>query len=449
MKGTRLDENEMLTTKQDLAPGDIPEMEQWQDALQKGLGRALLWAKNGLWREKAILLNACLTDLRFDRQVEEGRGPWMWQIMEATGVIEDFREPILESLGRINDLAAQQLCQFCVYYAQRGDHRFRHSLQRIVSEKPVSDCPWLGEEELVEMDGAAGLLFAAKVRAKSLQHREWEWDDKAMMDMAIEKIGEPRVVEFVAQESESSPELRWFFDTWHRAVEKRAAEPKQNHADRMRQYTLSDAIQAAEVTPNRDFSLRGWGMYASEGDLQKTLDCLFNSHNPEVIVNYLQVFSNRPLPQFDDRVLDLLRHENKRVRNRAFTAVAKNTHPAIRKFALDRLHTHSVEPNFLELFIKNYHLGDEDLLLTHLRLPEDQDQRHWLLMDVIKILEENDAARSDVLASWVYRWTPCGSCRRHAAKLLIMRGAAPKWLIEECQYDSDPDTRRLVKDGTS
>jgi hypothetical protein len=341
----------------DNAPGEMPETDQWQDALQKGLGRALRWAANGRWTEKPILLDACLTDLRYDRQCEDARGPWLWQIMEAMGAIEDFREPILESLGRIsNGLAAQQLCQFCVFYAMRGDHRFRHSLQRIVSEKPLSDCPWLGEEELIELDGAAGFHFAANARARSLRHRPWDWDDKALLDMGIAKLGEPNVVALFAQEPESAPELQQLFDAWRTAEEQKTLRPKQSHADRMRQYTLGDVIQAAEGTPNRAAILRGWGMVASERDLQATLDHLFNSHNPQVIANYLRVFSNRPVPQFDHRLLGLLNHEAEHVRHRAYAAVAQNAHPAIRKLAVDHLPTHSAVTTgwLVRLKEKNY-----------------------------------------------------------------------------------------------
>jgi hypothetical protein len=440
----------MVMIEEDMAPSENPAASHWQDALQKGMGRALMWTKNGVLPGKAILLDACLTDLRYDRQCEEVRGPWLWQIMDATGTIEDFREPILDSLRSVSDgLAAQQLCQFAVSYAMLGDHRFRHALQQIVSQKPAADCPWLGEEELVELDSTAGFLYSAKARASTLPDREWDWDDKAMLDMAIEKLGEQKVTEALERESESAPDLRRLLEGWRSVVERKASEPKQSHVGHMRQYSLSDVIQAAEAMPNRAGFLRGWGMYANEGDLQAVLECIFNSDKAELIANYLRVFSNRALPHFDDRMLGLLEHEDEQVRNRAYAAVAKNSHPAVRKFALEHLQTHVHQPNFVELFIKNYQPGDEDLLRDHLQLPEDPDDRHWLLMNVTKVLEENHGARCDVLSLWAYRWTPCGSCRYHAAKLLLARAAVPKWLRNECLFDCYTDTKELVMESVS
>ena len=74
-----------------MEPNELPNSLDLAEAIQKGLGRALLWAKKGLWSDKAILLNACLHDLRYDRQCEEARGPWLWQMMEAVGVADEFR----------------------------------------------------------------------------------------------------------------------------------------------------------------------------------------------------------------------------------------------------------------------------------------------------------------------------------------------------------------------
>ncbi|HEV2969202.1 MAG TPA: hypothetical protein VGY55_04370 [Pirellulales bacterium] len=436
-------------SRSDIEPGEVPDGADWQDALQKGLGRALRWAKNGKGRDETILLNACLTDLRYDKQCEDARGSWLWQIMEASAVVDRFREPILKSLQSVDyEVNAQQLCQFCVFYAMNGDDRFRHRLQEIVAEKPLPDCPWLGEEELIELDAEAGFLFVARARGERLLNREWDLDDMAMMDSAIEQLGESKAVELLAREAEASPEVRCFLERWRTYAETTVREPRQAHADRMRRITLSEIVRTAENAQKGAGHFRGWGMYARQDDLKAVLDRLFNSHAPGVIINYLHVFSNRPLPQFDERLLGLLEHEDERVRRRAYSTVAQNAHSSIRKFALDHLQTPAGEPKSLALLIRNFRPGDEDILLANLRIPDDPVERHWFLMDLLEILEQNPAARPGALALQSFRWTPCGTCRYRAAKLLIARSVAPKWLTDECQYDSVVDTRQLVKIGS-
>jgi hypothetical protein len=435
-------------TEWHIEPPDFPTAAHCRDAIQKGLGRALRWAERGVWKDREVLLEACLTDFRYDRQCEDARGPWLWRMMQAVRVIEAFRLPLLNAVEKIHDgLAAVQLCQFYVRYARQGDERFRRQLRRIVAEKPDPSCPWLGEQELIELEGEAGFLFVAKIRGAGLLEREWDWDwdDKALIDAAIDQLGTPKILDALQSASASSKEIDCFQKNWRAAVEKEGGVPKQNHANRMREYTLDDVIRAAEGARNQAGLLRGWGMYASEGDLEMILERLLACREPEWIANYLRVFSNRALPRFDERMLGLLDHEDEKVRGWAYRAVGQNAHPAVREFVIGRLYLQLIDPEYLHLFMRNFQPGDEVLILETLSIPDDADQRHGLLMDVVKVLEQNPAARCETLALLAYRLTPCGSCRFHAVKLLVDRNVAPAWLIAECGYDAVSDTRELVE----
>ena len=434
-----------MPTELGMGPVKNPSSSHFRDALQKGLGRAVLWAKKGVWNERNVLLEACLNDFRYDASCEEPRGTWLWGIIGAVGAVDDFREAILEALQTLEDgLAAQQACQFCVLYAQRGDGRFRRRLQEIVAQKPVADCPWRGEEELIDLDREAGFLFAVRARGEAFLNREWDWDDTALVRAAVERLGEQAVVVLLDQESPASADVGRFRTNWLAARERKSPEPGQGLAERMRQLSLDEIVGQAENARNRAAVFRGWGMYAQEADLQAVLARLLQSRNPDVLVNYLRIFSNRPMPRFDERVLGLLDHADANVRGRAYTTVAQNTHPAIRHFAIQNVQERFAAPNFLELFVKNFQPEDGKLLLSHLRVPDDPDQRHSLMMDLIKIVEQNPSAPCLELAVPAYGATPCSVCRSKAVKLLATRKVAPSWLVEECRWDSNSATRAFA-----
>lgn len=436
----------MAVSTSNFAPATKPSFNDWQDALQKGLGRALLWAKNGEIADKSLLLNACSIDLRYDRQCEKPRGDWLWEIMEVAGAMEDLREPILESLKSAKDAyAAQQLCQFAVHYATRGDHRFRDALERVVEEKPDSTGPWLGESQLIRLNGASGFITAVKVRSKWLETKDFDLDHWALFRKATDILGQDAIAQALDEALKTTPELKGIVEGWHAWNQhKTPVDTKSNHKKRMQQFTVEDVIQAVEGQSNQTWILLGWGKHASEADLQIILNRLFECGDTQIVERYLRVFSNRSLPQFDARLLTLLDHDDEQVKSRAYVAVAKNAHPSIRSFALMHLPIRYNDRNFVDLFIKNFQPGDESLLIEHLELPDNDDGRHELLTTVLDILEKNENAIADVLALWIYRWTPCALCRNHAAKLLFDRTNAPQWLGEECQHDSYTDTRELV-----
>src|SRR5439155_17040735 len=97
------------------------------------------------------------------------------------------------------------------------------------------------------------------------------------------------------------------------------------------------------------------------------------------------------------------------------------------------------------LFIKNYEQGDEQRTLNAIEFPNDSCDRHSLLLEVTKILEQNPAADCRQLGVIGYACTPCEMCRYYAVRLLLDRQAAPEWLCEECRYDSCEECRKLVE----
>ncbi len=152
----------------DYSPAAWPSLDQQRDALRKGLGRAMQWAIGGRLDDEP-LLEACLHDQRFDGQVEDSRGDWLWKMVQAVGAAERFRVPILHALYDLSDSrSATQVCELARCYAKQGDEAFRSQLYEIVAKRPFEDTPWLGEEEIIAVDGEQGFLFAARVRGRLL-----------------------------------------------------------------------------------------------------------------------------------------------------------------------------------------------------------------------------------------------------------------------------------------
>lgn len=426
----------------DYSPPSSPSLDQQQDALRKGLGRAWKWALSGCL-DDTPLLEACLRDQRFDGQVEDPRGGWLWQMIEAVGARERFRVPILQALYDLaDDGSAIQLCQLARYYAEKGDETFRTRLYEIVEQKPVADSPRLGEEEIVSLDGEKAFVFAARVRGVSLAGREWEWDDSSLADLAVERFGEASVSKLLDISLDEG--ISRFRQHWQDEKQKKAKRlDYRSHTEEMKAISFDEAIRAAEGE-SRCSWLRGWGIHASVSDLRTVLQRLWGAREPGIIVNLLTVFSARELPEFDARLIELCRHGDEEVKRRAFAALARNAHPLAREFAMTELRKGVRHRSVVALFINNYCQGDEHRLLEAMELPDDKDEFHWLLMNAIEVLEKNPEADCSRLGIVAYALTPCENCRFHAARLLTKQRAAPGWLIEECRYDSGEDCRALV-----
>jgi hypothetical protein len=312
-----------------------------------------------------------------------------------------------------------------------------------VEQKPFPE-NWsnLGEEEIVALDGEQAFLFAARLRGASLADREWGWEDDHLLQFASKRFGESRVSG--ALEASSDTGVRRFLESWRRD-ELRKAESKQldTYKEQMAAISSAEVIRAAEGERNR-FRFRSWGRLASEADLRLILQRLRIEQRPQVLVKLLQVFSARPLPDFDSRLIELCRHDNEEVRRRAFRVLEQNSHPLIRAFALTELRGGLRDGRLAGLFINNYHPGDEQRLLEALELPADAGELHWLLVDIVKMFEKNANADCSRLGVICYASNPCEYCRLRSARLLLKHQAAPQWLTEECRHDSSEECRELI-----
>ncbi len=118
-------------------------------------------------------------------------------------------------------------------------------------------------------------------------------------------------------------------------------------------------------------------------------------------------------------------------------------------FAISQLESGVGGRSVVSLFTRNYQRGDEQRILSSLTLPDDDFERHSLLMNVIKVLTHNPTADVTRLAMIVYSATPCALCREDSVELLLRQHAAPEWLIEECRFDAYSACRELVSDSAA
>ncbi len=414
------------------------------DALKKGLGRAYVWSMAAKVPPDC-LLQACLSDYRFDRQVEEVRGSWLWQLIVAAALVDQFKDAIHEALEAIEESDAEaQLCQLARYFASAGDNRFVKQLRRIVIEKPVQEGEWLGEEELISLTGKDGFLAAVGRHGADLVSRDWEWFDRTLADTAVEKLGEESVIQMLHTAASGDNRVQRFFEAWMNDRDRQNGANKNAYREQLASYTAKDAIQAAEHPGEGHFCFRAWGRYATDADAAVVYDRMLATVDTETLRRYLQVFAKRPWPRFEERMLQLCLHEDENIRRRAARVVSNNRHQKVRAFALKHLNEPKHQEDAIEMLSANYEDGDESRALDVLSLPDDDCHLHWILMSVQKLVEDNPKAKCEEVVTLVYEYTPCSACRYSMVKLQDERVGLSDVLRDECRYDVEVGTRELA-----
>ncbi len=413
----------------------MPTLEQQRDALRKGLGRARLWAERGCL-DQDVLLEACLRDLRYDRQCEGCRGEWLWGLLTAAGAIDKFKLPLLQALRSLspeNDQAANQLCELALHYAKSGRQEFRDVLYSIVATTPLPDYRSIGERQLLALDGEAAFRLIAFTRGRYLETHAADWDDVHVVKEAMKFCGEERIHQIMA--TFSDPDRLHFAEMYHREKKAEEEQKVRPRLDDTQVKSVADVVAAAREK-TRGYWLVNWGRSASDDDLNQVWEVIRTTSEPTVLDNLLRVFRRRAMPQFDEWLIELCKHNDADVMRGAFIALAQNSDPRIRLFAIEQIKGPDREPEAIKLLERNFKAGDEQPLCDFVEIHDDAEERHRLLMDVQKILQENEDSRVEELAQIIYFNTPCAICRDAAIELLEEDGTLPGWMAEEAMHDS-------------
>jgi hypothetical protein len=118
--------------------------------------------------------------------------------------------------------------------------------------------------------------------------------------------------------------------------------------------------------------------------------------------------------------------------------------PRIRELLLKLMNVPSRRGDAVELLTSNHEDGDFRIIEHALRGTIDVDDLHSISMGVRHLTKVHcppDAANS---LGFLYENGPCSICRGELVERLSALKSVPEWMREECLFDSNPDTRKLV-----
>lgn len=116
--------------------------EQLDYAIRRGLGRAFLHARKH-WRESddQILIRRCLVDDRFDRQVEEPRSEWLYELIKITPNRSETLETVLFEMETGSGCSRNQALGIVLASWEDGETRFLDRLTKLVEAHPLDMDP--------------------------------------------------------------------------------------------------------------------------------------------------------------------------------------------------------------------------------------------------------------------------------------------------------------------
>ena len=416
--------------------------EEFARACRQGLGRCVLALHRRPWRDfEGAVVDACLHHGGWDPQCECGRGQYVMDLIDRTHAADELRDRIIAALPTADGWDAEHQCEVIGRMARRGDAAARAALYRRVREGTVSGNA-SGTHDLVELDGIAGLIEAARGVGRWLRGEATRWEDDRLVRAAEEAAGEAAVWHALDAAAAADEDVGAYVQAVrHSRMSRTEPRPKPTQQS----FYEVRARLAANQT-DLGYWVGMWGRRASDDDLAQAAREVLRAGDSAEAARWLRAFLHRPFPLGLEPLLPLAHSGNDNVAWAALGALRNHAGPEVRAVAVECIGRGRVGLGEVRLLTRNFVDGDHRLVERAMALATTDAQMHDVGHDALDVFAENPTAACEHAMLKLYERGPCSLCRNGAVERLKSHGLVPQWMADECVYDSYEETRTIMAD---
>lgn len=283
-------------------------------------------------------------------------------------------------------------------YARKGDAAMKAAMYAAFGARGYVNMGPCAAEELVRLDGLDALLFVAKSFGEE-EAAQRPWQFRSLIEVLEERDGQQLLPAELDRFRCEAEELRRVWDE--------AKPPSEPSAEALDQLAADLLVE----TDAKQLTLR------------------------------LRRFTCRVFPGPIDRLLEIAGSEDRRLARAARNALSNLSDPRIRDLGLKLIN--QGDSSGVRLLAKNAAPGDYKIF-NNMLLPGPAEAMHELECDLRSYIKVNLSTEAEGPLLFLYARGPCALCRRRVVELLITIDRLPSWMSEECHYDTQSETRKLV-----
>ncbi|MEO7716636.1 MAG: hypothetical protein ABIY70_10560 [Capsulimonas sp.] len=416
-------------------------------ALRRGLGRAVLWLQSGaVTEDRELILTACRENWAFDVQTEDNRALYMADVVLATFEPEFYTRGVIESLfANRDEHSFGQMYDLVGRFAATGSAEARGALYSAF-ERLAPSRDYYFANVLMQVDGLDGYLYAVQnwlgKPVKEDKDRD-ELDPVFLLNDAEERFGAAEVDAFLMVAAQNNPAII----PYHIAVrEKRAVWRARNESRPARPAPTYNELRA--MLAHRQFRLPQFlahrGLRMDDETANRLAADLLTETNPAVLVPLLALFGEYKFPLSPDRLFELAQDSNPAVASAAAFALAPVEDARVRALGLSIMSGDDAPWMGARLLVYNFQPGDCEPMLRLLERLDDPDSVHFFGYRIRDVFEQNTTPEFRPILILLYEKIMSTLGRNRAVKCLAKLGPLPEYVLHEAPYDASSSTREFV-----
>jgi hypothetical protein len=411
--------------------------EQFESAVKKGLGRAILRLKSNDPRPfRDQILNACLHCQVFDLQCEQHRPVYLFDLIQSSDEPNYFRNDIMKTpLEQLPERDLGQILSLCTEFAKHGDQEIRKLLYECF-EHNWSKGSIHGACAIVGADELAGLLYVAERVGGEIPSDD-AWYASYWIRGLKERLGDETVDHAMRNAASKNERVKAFLSI--PPPEDRPSSPDEPLL------SYSEVLQIQRRSSRR-MEVRRWSRKASDGDIAQAAADFLTESDPQRLWIFAMIFKMRTFPANIDDLLERARNENEAISDASLSALRglRRSEPRIRQVGLDCLIRGRFSREAFAVLTFAYQTGDNAAIQDALSRckTQDDDDLHNIGLGLLDVFGENRTPECAWAMHWIYENDPCSLCRGFAVDRMIETGVATRAILEECLFDCQLETRK-------
>lgn len=415
---------------------------QFLNSLKRGTGEAFLLLKDNPNIDFSNhIIKGALKIYAYDGQSEGNRAQYIFDIISISKQKNKIRKAILKGLATEQDDTwnLTHLFALAKLYAQQNDTEAKQAIYNRFLTNPIDGSDWVGAYEILELDGLNGLFYVAEKFGKHIEQNPDDWQD----DWIIKRFQEENKKIKVSEELKKKAETNKFIHIYLDNIERTKAS-QENHRTKPTKY--KDIIDEVLNSKPRFSFFRKQNL--TDDEVNKIAKRLIDETDKSNIEKLLDIFDFYKFPFDSQIILDFAKQKRtskNRIVQNATDALKHLKSKDIRNFAMDKIHNSKNPIDYLEILISNYKSGDFKILSEIANKTNNEHKIEQLAGIYTDIFKTNKTKECKQPLEILYDKMNCAIHRNGIVEILIENKVLSDKIKNEIKFDSDLETRKLIK----
>jgi hypothetical protein len=415
--------------------------EKFLNSVKRGTGATYLYIKENPEVDfSEEIIKAALKNYAYDAQCEGSRAEYVYGLIQLSGNQEKIRKAILKGLMREKKDTSNlvQLFDLATKYAKEGDAEAKALIYKRYRKDIIFGSDWVGQYNIVELDGVNGFLYVADVIGKELLADPENIVDYFFVDFVCEEY---HIDAYKELEKAGAGNI-YIKEYLEHILRNKENSGSGQGRKKVTYELLNERILSGRISPLNSFEANE----LSPEDIKRLADDFLKAESRKLKEKYLRVFSKVKYPYDFHDLLNLAKKrylKSDRMVEYAAKSLKYFKAKEIRDFVMKVLPVAKYPDDYTPLLVSNYEEGDAVLLERLVHDSKDQDTLHRLVNSYIDIYRSNKIPESKGPLTAFYRYMTCGIHRYDIVKIMHENGVLPERIKQEILYDSFDDTREF------